>query len=1187
MQKSRRIGLIISLVMVGLGLGGYFGLKLYLRSDSVKELAAAKLTEKLGGDVRVTEMTSDFSSTTMQVELPGLPSEPPLIKGSLYVDVSPLGLAAGSTPKVVRIDNAALNVHLDQNGNILGKLPKPPGGAGGALPEISLKGATVRIAQDGRPPFQMAGVDVKVTEANSKLTIVGSADDPELGKWKANGDWATDGSSGGVTLETVGAVRVTPQKLKSIPYIPPETWENVELDGVTPAKVTLSRGADAKWNWRVECEPTGTRLKVSPIDLEVSDTAGKVVVEGAKVYLTGVQGKTADGQIQADATLDFDKKPTRLEFKVRATNLDVKKTPASWGLAKRVDEGRMNGRGDIALIIADGQVRPEGKGKAVIKGKAFGGEAEVTVFLTGDGKRLQFSDADPTTRLAPNPARDLAILQSLVATLLQPPVAQPPVKPADPQYVRANLKLRDVDIAELIAKGNLASPVKVAGKVTLDVSAEIPIDNASSLKFYRAKGQLSAPTLQIEELTLAGVIADVELRDGVLKLTKFSAEFPKGTGSKAGSFSGTASFGIEPRTELIADLKLDEVPLGSIFAAIPGLRDKADGALSGAFHLKIPGDKFSDLKSYEADGKLTSTGITVFGQKAEKLSVQVALKNGVAELTKVEADIYSGTVSGDAKLPLIGEQSGGFKVAFKGLDTAALVKAIPNSPVKLAGKVDGKLDGTLPSFENFDAAKIVANLDLDSTKLVVQGIPTTKLTGKLGYKPGLITYDLKGGLSGGSFEVDGSYPLGGKADPNKSTGGTVRIDRVRLDRLGREMRIATLEPLRGIFSLTLKYAHGADGPTGSGRVEIRDFGWGDDLFDTTDLVSEIRINADGFEIPTVNGGFAGGTLRGRVKYDFDDPKRSLLTLKLDNADAATLVAPLGLRADTGRISVSVRSTIGKEFRGSGSITAMRVKVEGVEISELRVPLAWQFSPGGLAALTVRDATGTLANGRIAGRAEVAVNGSAKIDGRLEFVDVNVGDLAKGFGSSSYGIGKTTGRFDFSGDDVRTAADLKGTLTAKFGQTTVREIPILGSISPLLSPVQSLTKFDSGELQAQLGSGLFRIDRLFLASPGAKLFAGGSVSLGGRLDLEVVYNTGNIGPSAPLLRLFLRDIPAIGPIPVGLIVGVTEALSNRIVRLRVEGTTDRPNVRVNAANLLSENAVRFFVGQYVPLSSPTK
>jgi len=47
------------------------------------------------------------------------------------------------------------------------------------------------------------------------------------------------------------------------------------------------------------------------------------------------------------------------------------------------------------------------------------------------------------------------------------------------------------------------------------------------------------------------------------------------------------------------------------------------------------------------------------------------------------------------------------------------------------------------------------------------------------------------------------------------------------------------------------------------------------------------------------------------------------------------------------------------------------------------------------------------------------------------------------------------------------------------------------------------------------------------------------------------------------------------------------LSNRIVRLHIEGTTDRPAIRVNAAKLLSENAVRFFVGQYVPLSGVSK
>ena len=81
---------------------------------------------------------------------------------------------------------------------------------------------------------------------------------------------------------------------------------------------------------------------------------------------------------------------------------------------------------------------------------------------------------------------------------------------------------------------------------------------------------------------------------------------------------------------------------------------------------------------------------------------------------------------------------------------------------------------------------------------------------------------------------------------------------------------------------------------------------------------------------------------------------------------------------------------------------------------------------------------------------------------------------------------------------------------------------------------------------------------------------------------MIYNTTQIGPVSPVFRIIARNIPAIGPIPVGLIVRVTEALSNRVVRLSIGGTTSRPAVAVNAAGLLTENAVRFFVGQYVPI-----
>ena len=42
--------------------------------------------------------------------------------------------------------------------------------------------------------------------------------------------------------------------------------------------------------------------------------------------------------------------------------------------------------------------------------------------------------------------------------------------------------------------------------------------------------------------------------------------------------------------------------------------------------------------------------------------------------------------------------------------------------------------------------------------------------------------------------------------------------------------------------MTLKYRHDEAGPTGNGRIKIRDFGWGDDMFDTSDITADIRVN---------------------------------------------------------------------------------------------------------------------------------------------------------------------------------------------------------------------------------------------------------------------------------------------------------------------------------------------------------
>lgn len=80
---------------------------------------------------------------------------------------------------------------------------------------------------------------------------------------------------------------------------------------------------------------------------------------------------------------------------------------------------------------------------------------------------------------------------------------------------------------------------------------------------------------------------------------------------------------------------------------------------------------------------------------------------------------------------------------------------------------------------------------------------------------------------------------------------------------------------------------------------------------------------------------------------------------------------------------------------------------------------------------------------------------------------------------------------------------------------------------------------------------------------------------------MVAHTGPVGPEAVGFRLLALRLPAtIGPVPVGLLRDVTLFLSNRTVRLTISGTASNPVVRLNTAALLSEEAVRFFLTQYV-------
>src|SRR5205085_266913 len=113
---------------------------------------------------------------------------------------------------------------------------------------------------------------------------------------------------------------------------------------------------------------------------------------------------------------------------------------------------------------------------------------------------------------------------------------------------------------------------------------------------------------------------------------------------------------------------------------------------------------------------------------------------------------------------------------------------------------------------------------------------------------------------------------------------------------------------------------------------------------------------------------------------------------------------------------------------------------------------------------------------------------------------------------------------------------------------------------------------------RLARGVFHIQRFSLTGTVLQLIFEGDVTLAGRLDLEVTAASGNFGVNSRGFQLLGLRLPALGPLPLTLVVDASAFLANRIVHLRITGTIDNPVVRVEPTALLSQEAVRYFLSR---------
>lgn len=708
----------------------------------------------------------------------------------------------------------------------------------------------------------------------------------------------------------------------------------------------------------------------------------------------------------------------------------------------------------------------------------------------------------------------------------------------------------------------------VSGRVTVRLRAEAALARWRDPTAWRGQVAFRAPIVEAAGVPFRDVEGVGGMRDGRVHLTELRAE------ALGGVLSGTLALSLanERIQGTIRTRGIDP-------ATLPGVQ----GSFVPTGAADLSGEFTGQLRPWQlnAEGTVRASSLRSWPGRAEEVSGTWRLEGDQLELKEVRGRLHGGSVTGWGRLEFA-DRAGQFELFVSRLDAGNLAEVLAQSSSRVEGKLNGQASGSFRFVDGEPRSSF--QLDLSSSRLVLQGVPADDLRGQLDFTAGKFRYRLTGETLAGQLTIEGTYPP--SPDSASRPHGRLRLESAQLARLWEGLGLTGwLSELRGVVGINLPYRHDGSGltPVGRGRFEVRGLRWREE--EVMDLFrGDLRIGTDGISLRDSGGLFAGGSLRISGGARFDDLSRGWFDVRLRGAETNRfpMLAREWKGLVQGPIDVRLRGSLGPEWRGSGSVSLPRAKVVGVEVSEWRVPIDFSWTPAtGQVEVSVRESSAQLGSGRAQLRASLRRTEGWRVEGQLLFFDAAVRSLAGMVGEvTSFARGRVNGRIDFTGAEMRSLTDFHANVQAKLNDVQALQLPVLRLIVPHVLPGQGALEFQAGELRGRLAGGVFRISELTLDSNVLLLLLQGSVTVQGRLDLDVTAQTTSPGINPLLLRVILQRLPPVGPVPVGLIIRVTDLLAERVVALRIAGSFRAPRVQVEPIRQLSEQAVRYFLSRAV-------
>jgi hypothetical protein len=734
-----------------------------------------------------------------------------------------------------------------------------------------------------------------------------------------------------------------------------------------------------------------------------------------------------------------------------------------------------------------------------------------------------------------------------------------------------NFNLKAVDLSELTKKLGLTTAVPISGKITTQARLSIDTDHPDDLSRLRVEGSASVPELTLSTFVLKSVQTKFRIRNKILELTDLQAN--------SGLLEGSGKILLEGKYPFNLGLEVKPRPWQELFERFlnPTMLDGIQANLAGT--LKIEGT--SSPLQYVASGQLSATKVKLGNTDTPDLNISVKAVDGQLQLTSNTWKAFGGSIDLKGTVPFDSNKPGEVTLKLDDVQLNDITKALPGTKgIRITGAGNGSVVMQLVPIPGMVDRNINFLLDLGSTGMRFQGILVERLKGSGQYIDGVLEYKLSGDALGGKIELDGKYPSDSK-DALGALEGKLSIRSLALRRI---LPFLNQEDLSRSLDadIQLDFPHRLiNGETllGNGTIQIANLRYRDRTLSQLMNIA-IRFSEKEYRLEVKRGELLGGVVRGVSIFNRQNLTRGLGWVRIENVELSHFVPPERRKDYDALAEVSWSGAIGVPTRGAGTLILHRGKIRGVAMDELRLPFDLEWIPGGPGYLSLRDVTGSVANGRITGKSTFQWSEMypGRLEGNINFQNLDLSQVIKG--SDSIGKVNVTGRVDFNAASFRSLDDLNANIQAKLNESRPFQLPVLENLLPLLG-LSSQSLIREGDFRARLQQGLMRLQRFTLVGPNIKFFTEGTVGVDRRLRLQVTALVGNLPGDAELGRFTgVTPLKLVG-LSSSLYARVGRLISDRSLRFEVTGTIDRPSVRLQAFQIVTDEAIRFFLNQTNP------